>query len=289
MAFFAKSYDKEKCAKYCSIIGAHLAMAPLSYLWMYGNLSEYMESYFRYTCSPDCMDGDSQWIFSLYIAMGCPGILVTKLLVDRIGLKWAGILSALLFNAAPLLGSAWTINVSVAWTTVLLGVVFGLGQGLTLSVNLQLVSAWAPERAVLYMSTITGTGTALSVLVNQLITAVVNPKNLKPDALQGTRAFFSQREVLDRVPTALIIYAAMVLGLQTVGYLLVSSPPKPSSENPSTATGQNGDTIRSKITLKSENNKKELLVQKMIVKSHWMFPNKSATRLLPMQNLNRLQ
>ena len=89
-------------------------MAPLSYLWMYGNLSEYMESYFRLTCSPDCMDGDSQWILSLSIAMVCPGILVTKPLVDRIGLKWTGILSAALFNAAPMFGSAWTVNVSVA-------------------------------------------------------------------------------------------------------------------------------------------------------------------------------
>ena len=100
------------------------------------------------------------------------------------------------------------------------------------------------------MSTITSTGTALSVVVNQLITAIVNPKNLKPDALQGTRTFFSQREVLDRVPTALITYATMILGLQTVGYLLVSSPPKTSSENPSAATGQNGDTNRSNKTLK---------------------------------------
>ncbi|KAK3759120.1 hypothetical protein RRG08_040674 [Elysia crispata] len=226
MAFFSRGL----CKKYCSIVGAHLAMAPLSFLWVYGNLSAYMESYFRFGCSSNCVDGNSEWILSMYVALGCPGILLTKLLAGKIGLKWTGVLGAAFLNIG-LFGSAWTVQVSVAWTTVLLGVILGLAQGLTLTVIFQLVSAWAPERSALFMSSTTATATALSIVENQLITAIVNPENLKPDAFQDSRAFFSQQQVLSRVPTALIAYAGITLGLQFVGYLLISIPPKAPSQD----------------------------------------------------------
>ena len=104
-----------------------------------------------------------------------------------------------------------------------------------------------PERAAAYISTTTGSAAMLSIVENQVITAVVNPKNLKPDALRDSTAFFSQREVLDRVPMALTTYAAMTIGLQVAGYLLLSSPPEPpphdSDVNSTAVDGQSGGTI----------------------------------------------
>ncbi|RUS81575.1 hypothetical protein EGW08_010676, partial [Elysia chlorotica] len=209
--------------KYFSIIGAHFAMAPLSFLWVYGNLSAYMESYFRFGCSSGCMDGDSEWLLSLFLALGCPGILLTKLLVDRIGLKWTGILGAAVLNAA-LLGSAWTVPVSVAWTTVLLGVLLGLAQGLTLTVLFQVVSAWAPDRAALYMSTTTGAATALSILENQLVTAIVNPENLKPDAFIGTETDHQQVSLApSEVLRAPVFYAILMYGIGTLYSLVLKA------------------------------------------------------------------
>ena len=217
-------YTKEKFLKYCSIVGAHLITAPLSFGWVYGNLSAYMDSYFRFSCSPGCMDGDSQWILGICLAMNCPGTLLTKLLEDRVGLKWTGLVAAIAVNAA-LFGSAWTVQLSVAWTTVLLGVILGLVQGLTSVVAFQHVGLWAPDKTALFIATTTGVSTLLSVAQNQIITAIVNPENLKPDAVRGSRAFFSQPQVLNKVPTALIAYAAITLGLQFAGYLLMSQPP----------------------------------------------------------------
>ena len=89
------------------------------------------------------------------------------------------------------------------------------------------------------MATVTSAGTLLAVIQNPIITAITNPDNLKPGVLQGSRAFFSQRQVLDKVPTALLVYAAMTLGLQTVGYLLLSPPPEKFSHSIDNEANQN--------------------------------------------------
>ena len=218
------------CLKYGSIIGAHFAAAPLSFIWIYGNLSAYMDSYFRFSCSPACADGDSKWILGLSLTMACPGTLLTKVLVDKIGLKWTGVAGAIILNVA-LFGSAWTMRVSVAGTTVLLGAVNGFCMGLTLVVAYQLVSSWAPEKSAILMASTSGASTAIAILENQVITAIVNPENFKADVMQDSKAFFSQRQVLDNVPTALITYAAMTVSFQIIGYLLVSPPPPSSSKS----------------------------------------------------------
>ena len=220
------SFCSEKCLRYCSIIGAHLVTAPLGFLWIYGNLSAYMDSYFSFACYPECMDGDSQWILCLCMAMLCPGTLITKHLADKVGLKLSGVVAAILLNAG-LFASAWTLRLSVAGTTMLLGVLMGLMQGVGSVVAFQYVEGWAPDKASLYMASTTGASTLLSMLQNQIITIIVNPDNLKPDAMRGSRTFFSQKEILDRVPMALIVYAAMICGLQFVGYILLAPEAKP--------------------------------------------------------------
>ncbi|KAK3792819.1 hypothetical protein RRG08_038549 [Elysia crispata] len=218
---------KETLKKYSSIIGAHFVMAPFSFVWVYGNLSAYMDSYFRFSCAPGCMDGESQWILGIVNIMICPGILITKYLSDKMGLYWTGAASAVVLNAS-LFGCALVVRYSVAWTTVLLGAVMGLVQGITSVVVFQNVGAWAPDKATIFIASTTVAPTVLSMVQNQIITAVVNPDNLKPDAMQGPRTFFSQPSLLSRVPTAIIIYAATILASQIIGYILLTPPPKPS-------------------------------------------------------------
>ncbi|GFR57571.1 oxalate:formate antiporter [Elysia marginata] len=231
----ARNCSEEKCMKYCSIVGAHFVTLPLSFVWVYGNLSAYTDSYFRYVCAPQCLHSVSQWTLGLCLAMVCPGTLITKTFADKVGHKRVGVAAAIILNAG-IFASAWTVNFSVVWTTVLLGVVMGLMQGVTSAVALQYVSGWAPENAPLFMATTSGFATLCSMLQNQIVTAIVNPHNLKPDAMQGSRIFFSQQDVLARVPTALIVYGAVNLSFQCVGYLLlapraeISVPTKPTHQ-----------------------------------------------------------
>ncbi|GFN73860.1 oxalate:formate antiporter [Plakobranchus ocellatus] len=222
------SITKSNILKYCSIIGAHFIRAP--FLWIYGNLSAYTDSYFRFSCYPKCSDCDPQWLLPLYVAGMFPGFFMVKPLVKAFGLKWTGMIAMALTNVA-LLGSAWSIQVSIAWTAVMYLLLLGPGAGITVSVTFQVVSGWAPERAALLVASTSGMSTMLAVLQNQIITAFVNPKNLQPDAKIGPRTYFSQPEILDRVPEVLIIYGAMTLGLQLAGYLLITNPPSHSPDS----------------------------------------------------------
>ena len=223
--------DKGKFQKVCSIIGAHFVFAPLSMFWIYGNLSAYMDSYFVFSCSPKCLDGESQWILCVFGAGQLPGMFLATPLIQRIGVKWTAIIS-MLIGSLGLLSSAWSLHVSVVGTAAIFGLLVGPSAGIASVVSIQVVSVWAPQWAGLLGATASSFATLLSVVQNQIITAYVNPSNLKANAAIGPRTYFSQSQVLDRVPGAVIIIAATMTGLQLIGSVLVSNPPKHTHDVP---------------------------------------------------------
>ncbi|GFS21002.1 oxalate:formate antiporter [Elysia marginata] len=217
----------EMYKKYCSILGAHLSYAPFSFMWYYGNLIAYMDSYFQFACSKKCLDADSQWILAMFVAGQFPGVFLVKPLVNRIGLKWTGMVTMVISNAATL-GSAWSLQLSVAWTAVIYAIFVGPCVGICTSVALQVVCGWTPRWTGVFMATVTGFATVLSMFQNQIITAYINPRNLKTDAMVGVSAYFSQPEILNRVPNTVIIMSFMTFVLQFAGYALITNPPNSS-------------------------------------------------------------
>ena len=216
--------QKEKYAKIFSLIGIHLLVAPSSFIWNYGNLSAYMESYFHFYCNSICIDSDSQFIPNLFVASICPGIYLSGPISSYLGLKWAGIVSMVICNVG-LISSAWTLQVSVAATAVTMGFLNGLGMGMSLCVGFMYVSVWTDKNKGLFIATVTSAPTILSVFQNQVITAYVNPRNLKPDVEIVPRTYFSDTSMLERVPVVVLILGLMTLGLQLIGILFVLPPP----------------------------------------------------------------
>ncbi|KAK3768279.1 hypothetical protein RRG08_031071 [Elysia crispata] len=213
----------EKFAKYSCLVGVHFIIAPHSFIWVYGNLAEYMDSYVRYSSCDGCNDGDTQWTLPLYMACFCPGLFLVDPLVRRIGLKRTGILSMLLFNSS-LLGSAWTIQFSVVGTIVLQGLVMGMSVSVSVCLSYMYIHSWRPKYEALLLASVSCSANMLAMIENQLITEVVNPKNLQPNTVDGPKMFFSQQHLLKQVPKAILTLGGIILGLQTVGYLLVSAP-----------------------------------------------------------------
>ncbi|GFO15169.1 oxalate:formate antiporter-like isoform x1 [Plakobranchus ocellatus] len=214
----------KKSAQICSLVGTHLIMAPITFLWNYGNLAEYMDSYFHYQCSPRCLDGDYQWILTLYLTLFGLGLFVVEPMRKIVGLLWTGIITLLLQNGALFL-SAWAIGESVIAVSVLMGVVMGLAGGATMNVAFIYINLWAPKNEALYLGTVTAWPPLLSILQNQIITLYINPENLTPDANNGPKVYFSQPQILERVPGAIIVLAIMSTALQVIGFLFISNPP----------------------------------------------------------------
>ncbi|RUS87821.1 hypothetical protein EGW08_004420, partial [Elysia chlorotica] len=227
---------REKCAKMSSLIGIHFLVAPSSFLWNYGNLSAYMESFFHVYCNSSCVDGDSQFIPNLFVASICPGIYLSGPISSALGLKWTGVLSLAICNIG-LISSTWTVQISVTATAFTMGFLNGVGMGMSLCVGFMYVSVWTDRHKGLFIATVTSAPTILSVAQNQIITAYVNPKNLKPDTEVGPRTFFSDVAMMKRVPVIILIYGVMTLGLQVIGTLLVMPPPSyPQKQNCTTKT-----------------------------------------------------
>ena len=218
-----------KRAATCSLIGAHFVMAPISFLWSSGNLMEYINSYFQCKCYPDCMDGDSQWILNLYLALTGVGLFMVDSVRRRIGINWTYFIAIVISNASYLL-SAWTIKWSVIATCIFMGAIMGAASGMIINIGFVYINLWATKNAALFMATVTAIGPLLAVAQNQIITEYVNPKNLKPDAQHGPHVFFSQPEILDRVPEVIIILVSIAFGLQLIGLFLVLSPSRHQSE-----------------------------------------------------------
>ena len=231
-------YRKEKFIKVCSIIGAHLVNAPYTFMMIYGNLSAYMDSYFHFACAPRCTDIDTSWFLSTAMIMVWPGAIVSKYFTDRMGLRLTGLVIVVINNAA-VFASAWTVHLSVAWTTILFAGSMGFFQGVSSVLSFQALADWAPNYATLFISTTLAGPSLVGMVENQIITYVVNPENLKPSAIEGSRTYFSQPEILGRLPSAIIVYSAMTLGLQCLGYLMLSPPPT----TPKRSHTENGKAI----------------------------------------------
>ncbi|GFR69318.1 oxalate:formate antiporter [Elysia marginata] len=216
-------FRTEKIAKILSLIGVHFMTAPASFLWNYGNLSAYMESYFRMYCYPHCVDGDSQWIINLYSACFCPGLCLSGPICKYLGFRWSGILAMITCNIG-IISSAWIMRESVIGTAIMIGLLNGIGMGMSLCTAFMYVNAWAGKNKGLFVASVTSAPTILSILQNQIITEYVNPNNLKPDVQIGPRTYFSELSLLKRVPNVVFILGLMTLVLQLIGNAMVSTP-----------------------------------------------------------------
>ncbi|RUS76348.1 hypothetical protein EGW08_015878, partial [Elysia chlorotica] len=205
--------------KVCSLIGAHLITSPLSFIYIYGNLIAYVDSYLQLECSDRCLDADTQWILAFYVAGQFPGAFIVQPLLKKVGPRWSGMITMLICNAAIIL-SAWTLQHSVLWTVFLYGLLVGPCAGISSALSLHVVNTWSPMWAGFFMATVTGYPTVLSLVQNQVITSYVNPDNLEADKMIGLKTYFSQPQLLNRAP---IFYSLFLFGVATEQSLMTKA------------------------------------------------------------------
>ncbi|KAK3782469.1 hypothetical protein RRG08_008326 [Elysia crispata] len=122
--------------------------------------------------------------------------------------------------------------------------------GVIMNAGFAYINAWTPEKAKVYMITVVSSGPLLNVIQNQIITKFVNPLNLIPDIYRSPWVFFSQPEILHRVPKVIAVIAAVDLGPQLISLLLVSIPPA-MEKNHAIDSGTNHDDSLSTIDNKT--------------------------------------
>ncbi|KAK3604472.1 hypothetical protein CHS0354_007176 [Potamilus streckersoni] len=64
-----------------------------------------------------------------------------------------------------------------------------------------------------------------ALVFNQAITRYINPDNKVPDVIEGSDRYFSDDDLLDRVPTSFLILGATYTAMQIIGIIMITSPP----------------------------------------------------------------
>ncbi|KAK0411143.1 hypothetical protein QR680_005508 [Steinernema hermaphroditum] len=201
------------------IAGAVLIHLSLGTYHTFGNMLPYMGSYMRNYTSADIELEQLIWIPTF---QGCfPfAMVIGGFLSNRLGPRFATAIGCAMMSAGVFL-SYWTIKHSFWAFLVTYGFFFGFGQGIAYVIAVATVINWAPDKVGLVTGIVAaGFGISSSIFA-PIQTKMVNPWNYAPNQ-QG---YFTQKELLDRVPgvffTLSIVYAIM----QTVGLLVICDPP----------------------------------------------------------------
>merc|ERR1719225_203214 len=148
---------------------------------------------------------------------------VSGFLIAMIGEKAAMVSGAFIFSLGCALTYV-TINKDLWMVAATYGFVSAFGQNIALIPTLTTGMKWFPERKGTVMGIVVGGFGGGAMVFNQIQTKIVNPDNLKA-VEQGGERYFVDQELLDRVPTLLLILGAIYFVLGITGALLVNQPP----------------------------------------------------------------
>ena len=129
--------------------------------------------------------------------------------------------------SAGVLLSFFTIKLSFWLFLLTYGLIFGLGVGVAYVGPLSCAMRWMPRwKGVASGFVVAGFGLG-ALVFDQVQSYYINPRNLKPN----DDGFFTEKELLDRVPFLFLVLGGTYAVMQLLGSLFIVNPPPHYSEN----------------------------------------------------------
>merc|ERR1719334_1942099 len=116
----------------------------------------------------------------------------------------------------------WTLSMGLPWVAFTYGFVSALGQGIALIPTMTIGMRWFPNHKGMAMGVVVGGFGGGAFIFNQIQTAILNPDNISPDDGDG---YFTNAELLAKVPQLMLILAAVYFSIQMAACCLVTLPP----------------------------------------------------------------
>ena len=113
----------------------------------------------------------------------------------------------------------FTLNMGLPWVAFTYGFVSALGQGIALIPTMTIGMRWFPNQKGMAMGVVVGGFGGGAFIFNQIQTAILNPDNIAPDG-----EYFTNPELLARVPTLMLILAGIYISIQLLACCLVTEP-----------------------------------------------------------------
>lgn len=185
----------------------------------WGNLAVYVYSYFlmQVYVTPA---NQGPWVVAMFIASRLSGMISLPSLERYVFKKWTPFVAILIANLGFFL-SYFSVQCSLELLVITL-CIFGFGTGIIHFWTLKEITETTALKdlgvltAIPYVSTYCG-----AVVVNQILTLYINPKNVLPNVDVNGLMYFSHKNVVDKVPAAFLLLGGLSIGSKLMGFFLV--------------------------------------------------------------------
>ncbi|CAM1324437.1 Uncharacterised protein g8671 [Pycnogonum litorale] len=202
---------------YLTISGLFLIMNTLGSLYTWGNMTTYVTSYMRRRTDPELSYTDTVWVLSAATS-GLPLMMVSSgYLVRWIGVRPTLFVGCTLMSACQL-GLKFVLDAGFVPFTIVFMMSYMFG-GISYMTSVLCGMRWFPQNKGVVSGLVIGAFGLGSLMLTPIQTAFINPENLSPDE-DGT--YFSQPEVLDRVPLTFYMLSGLYYGVQLLGIAMVT-------------------------------------------------------------------
>uniref|UniRef100_A0A8R1HYM3 Major facilitator superfamily (MFS) profile domain-containing protein n=1 Tax=Caenorhabditis japonica TaxID=281687 RepID=A0A8R1HYM3_CAEJA len=200
------------------LTGGVLSMVTFGIVYTCGNLLPYLVSYFRWKLYPDMRTGQLIWLQTLL--SGLPmGMVIGGLVERNFGGRAGAILGSIIYTIG--VGSTfYSIQHSYGATLVTMGVVASVGSSIAYSSILPTAQRWLPDNVGLAGGVIIGGYGCGAFILAPLQTAFINPLDYRVNA----DGFFTQEDLLERVPYVFIVMAIFFTVFQSIGLIFIGQP-----------------------------------------------------------------
>ena len=224
MALLRKLLDALSSKANLALAGAILIHITLGTVYTLSNVNSYATSYMRLHGTPAATYGGSMWISSSYAVGQGVFMVLGGYLERRFSARLACLLGCLL-HSGSIAATSWSIKQGQLAVLLTYGLLPGLGAGLAYMTPMSNSFKWTPDRKGLVVGLILAGFGLGTFIFNVAQTSYVNPQNLSPPP--GAKGYFTQKEILDRVPGMFLLMGASYASLQLLGCSLLFKPPPP--------------------------------------------------------------
>ena len=215
----------------------------------FGNMAPYIVSYIRELSHPHNLRHiHATTIFAGQVVTHTIMMMLGGFLEEKLGPRAVTLIGGVVMSLGVML-TYWTIAVSFWLTLLTFGLMYGSGRGMISISTTVCVMRWLPKWKGLATGLIYS-GYALSPLVFNIVqTAIINPGNLTPDYApypnKPNEKYFTQQDLLERVPLTFLILGGVYGVIQFVGSIFLMNPesaePRPDQASfPNTNHENNG-------------------------------------------------
>lgn len=204
-----------------TVIGSIFLNLPAGLDWYWGSVSVYVVAYDIFRQHRTSAVVGAPWIISLYNCRWILGIIASSFISRFLKRRLVILLGCVISNALMFPGY-FLVQSSLDSLSFVVGMGNGFGIGLIYGSSIQLV-VHVVEKDVLGFSLALLTASSMggALVITQIVTWYTNPKNEIPHLEVQSSKYFTQKDIVNRVPSLFFVIPGFSVFLQFIGMALL--------------------------------------------------------------------